>query len=46
MPYLNCIIKEIFRFGTITPLLPHGVTKDDVCAKYYIPKSSPDFSLS
>ncbi len=33
MPYLNCIIKEILRFGSIVPLMPHSLDVDDVSAQ-------------
>ncbi|KAH9934393.1 cytochrome P450 [Fomitopsis serialis] len=47
LPYLNCIIKEVLRFGTIVPLMPHSLDVDDACtislrpAIYHNPNTYP-----
>ena len=30
MPYLNCVMKEVLRFCSIVPLMPHSLDSDDV----------------
>ncbi|KZT58207.1 cytochrome P450 [Calocera cornea HHB12733] len=38
LPYINCVLKEIFRWCPPGPLsLPHTVTRDDVYEGYDIP---------
>ncbi|KAF8545990.1 cytochrome P450 [Imleria badia] len=44
LPYLDAIIREVFRWGIIVPLgAPHAVTLDDVYKGYYIPKGATIF---
>ncbi|KAI0748083.1 cytochrome P450 [Daedaleopsis nitida] len=40
LPYLNCIIKEVLRYGTIVPLMPHSLDVDDIYEGYLIPKGA------
>ncbi|KDQ57072.1 hypothetical protein JAAARDRAFT_35668 [Jaapia argillacea MUCL 33604] len=41
LPYVNALVKEVLRWGPVTPLgLPHGSTEDDIYEGYFIPKGS------
>ncbi|KAI0696990.1 cytochrome P450, partial [Cerioporus squamosus] len=40
LPYLNCIIKEVLRFGTVVPTMPHSLDVDDIYQGYLIPKGA------
>lgn len=41
LPYVECLIKEIYRWYTVVPLaLPHRTTEDDEYRGYHIPKGS------
>ncbi|KXN86289.1 O-methylsterigmatocystin oxidoreductase [Leucoagaricus sp. SymC.cos] len=41
LPYMNALIKEVFRWYTVVPTaVPHCSTKDDVHEGFYIPKGS------
>jgi cytochrome P450 len=37
LPYIECIIKEVYRFHPAAPVLIHRVMKDDEYAGYSIP---------
>ena len=37
LPYMNCIIKEVMRFATIVPLMPHSLDADDVSSSRLYP---------
>lgn len=39
-PYINCLVKELFRFSPAVPLVPHSLHEDDVVEGYLIPKGS------
>lgn len=39
-PYVNCIIKELFRFSPVVPLVPHSLQEDDFFEGYFIPKGT------
>ena len=44
LPYIKAIIKEIARWGPVSPLgLPHRVAEDDVYENYLIPKGATVF---
>jgi cytochrome P450 len=44
LPYVKAIIKEIARWGPVSPLgLPHRVAEDDVYENYLIPKGATVF---
>ncbi|KDQ58278.1 hypothetical protein JAAARDRAFT_193694 [Jaapia argillacea MUCL 33604] len=41
LPYVDALVKEVFRWGPVGPLgLPHRVMEDDVYEGYHIPKGS------
>ncbi|KAF8903952.1 cytochrome P450 [Gymnopilus junonius] len=40
LPYINCLIKEVFRINAIVPLLPHSLEQDDVYKGHHIPKGA------
>lgn len=41
LPYIQCIVLEVYRYLTPTPLgVPHRVTKNDEYRGYFIPKDS------
>ena len=41
LPYVDSLIKEILRWGTVTPMaLPHATAVDDEYMGYYIPTIS------
>lgn len=41
LPYVEAVLKEVFRFHPIAPMgLPHLVTEDDVYEGYLIPKGA------
>ena len=38
LPYLNALIKELFRWHPITPIaVPHRTVADDIYNGYFIP---------
>lgn len=37
LPYIECIIKELYRFHPAAPVLLHSVMKDDEYGGYHIP---------
>ncbi|EKM50483.1 uncharacterized protein PHACADRAFT_188057 [Phanerochaete carnosa HHB-10118-sp] len=39
-PYVNCVIKELFRFNPAVPLVPHSLQEDDFFEGYFIPKGT------
>ncbi|KAI0049074.1 cytochrome P450 [Auriscalpium vulgare] len=41
LPYVEALVSEILRWGTVTPLgLPHRVSRDDVHNGFFIPKDA------
>jgi len=41
LPYLDCVVKEVFRYACPLPLgVPHRVTEDDQYRNYFIPKNA------
>ncbi|KAJ3936904.1 MAG: cytochrome P450 [Lentinula lateritia] len=41
LPYVDALVKEVFRWKVVTPLaVPHRATQDDVYDGYFIPKGS------
>ncbi|THV04329.1 cytochrome P450 [Dendrothele bispora CBS 962.96] len=41
LPYLECVLKEVYRWNPPVPLgLPHRLMQDDVYDGYYIPKGA------
>ncbi|PFH52584.1 hypothetical protein AMATHDRAFT_74066 [Amanita thiersii Skay4041] len=41
LPYVDALIKEVFRWNTVVPTaVPHRAMQDDVHDGYYIPKGS------
>ncbi|KAF8631286.1 hypothetical protein AX15_002609 [Amanita polypyramis BW_CC] len=41
LPYVDALIKEIFRWNTVVPTaVPHRATQDDIQDGYFIPKGS------
>lgn len=47
LPYVNALIKEIFRWNPVLPLaLPHSLMQDDEYGGYHIPKGSTIFANS
>ncbi|KAI0712881.1 cytochrome P450 monooxygenase [Fomitopsis betulina] len=40
LPYLACIIREVYRWCPPVATLPHQTTEDDVYRGYYIPKGT------
>ncbi|XP_006464041.1 hypothetical protein AGABI2DRAFT_226079 [Agaricus bisporus var. bisporus H97] len=41
LPYVNALIREVFRWQPISPIaLPHRSTEDDIFEGYFIPKGS------
>ncbi|PBK75449.1 cytochrome P450 [Armillaria solidipes] len=41
LPYINCIVKETYRWEQVIPLgVPHRLMKDDVYQGYFIPKGT------
>ncbi|CAE7149731.1 unnamed protein product [Rhizoctonia solani] len=42
LPYIECIVKEVFRWKSVVPLgLPHVSTQDDTYRGYFIPSGTP-----
>ncbi|GJE91216.1 cytochrome P450 [Phanerochaete sordida] len=39
-PYLDCVIKELFRYMPVVPLVPHSLHQDDVFEGVLIPRGS------
>ncbi|GJE91204.1 cytochrome P450 [Phanerochaete sordida] len=39
-PYLDCVLKELFRFNPAVPLVPHSLHQDDFFEGYLIPKDA------
>ncbi|KAF8209421.1 cytochrome P450 [Mycena galopus ATCC 62051] len=37
LPYVEFIIKELYRFHPVAPLVPHATTEEDVYRGYHIP---------
>ncbi|CCM01370.1 uncharacterized protein FIBRA_03420 [Fibroporia radiculosa] len=41
LPYLECVLKEVYRWNTPVPLsIPHRLMEDDVYNGFHIPKGS------
>ncbi|THU81706.1 cytochrome P450 [Dendrothele bispora CBS 962.96] len=41
LPYLECVLKEVYRWNPPVPLgLPHRLMQDDIYNGYYIPKGA------
>ncbi|KAF9020970.1 cytochrome P450 [Hymenopellis radicata] len=41
LPYINCIVKETYRWEQVIPLgVPHRLMKDDVYEGYFIPEGT------
>ncbi|KAH8704710.1 putative cytochrome P450 oxidoreductase OrdA-like protein [Talaromyces proteolyticus] len=41
LPYINAVVKEIFRWHPVAPMsLPHTTTEDDIIDGYLIPKGA------
>ncbi|CAE6432294.1 unnamed protein product [Rhizoctonia solani] len=41
LPYTNCLIQEVLRWGPIVPIgVPHAVSKDDFYKGFLIPKGA------
>lgn len=41
LPYVEAVLKEVFRFHPIAPMgLPHLVSEDDIYKGYLIPKDA------
>ncbi|KAG2070224.1 cytochrome P450 [Suillus decipiens] len=41
LPYIEALVKEVFRWSVVTPIaIPHRVTEDDIHDGYYIPRGS------
>jgi cytochrome P450 len=41
MPYIDAIVREVFRYGIVVPLsVPHVSTADDIYNGWFIPKGS------
>ncbi|KAL0580912.1 hypothetical protein V5O48_001106 [Marasmius crinis-equi] len=41
LAYVDALVKEVFRWNSVTPLaLPHRATQDDVHEGYFIPKGN------
>lgn len=40
LPYIGCLVKELFRFNAVAHLVPHSLDEDDVYEGYLIPKGS------
>ncbi|KAK0480275.1 cytochrome P450 [Armillaria novae-zelandiae] len=41
LPYINCIVKETYRWEQVIPLgVPHRLMKDDVYQGYFIPEGT------
>ncbi|KAF8826442.1 hypothetical protein HHX47_DHR5000291 [Lentinula edodes] len=41
LPYVDAVVKEVFRWNVVTPLaVPHRATQDDFYDGYFIPKGS------
>ncbi|KAE9404451.1 cytochrome P450 [Gymnopus androsaceus JB14] len=41
LPYVDALVKEVFRWNVVTPLaVPHRATQDDFYDGYFIPKGS------
>ncbi|KAH9834664.1 cytochrome P450 monooxygenase [Rhodofomes roseus] len=41
LPYLECVLMEVYRWCPIGPLsIPHRLTEDDAYRGYYLPKGS------
>ncbi|EKM50462.1 uncharacterized protein PHACADRAFT_152457 [Phanerochaete carnosa HHB-10118-sp] len=39
-PYVNCVIKELFRFNPAVPIATHSLHEDDLFEGYFIPKGT------
>ncbi|KAJ8088033.1 hypothetical protein PM082_013584 [Marasmius tenuissimus] len=45
LPYVEALVKEVLRWGVMTPLgLPHRFTRDELVNGYYIPKDTIAFA--
>ncbi|KAJ7490967.1 cytochrome P450 [Mycena latifolia] len=44
LPYIDCLIKEVYRFHPAAPMLIHSVMKDDNYEGYSIPAGSTIFA--
>ncbi|KAF9805379.1 hypothetical protein IEO21_09066 [Rhodonia placenta] len=41
LPYLDCVLLEVYRWNTPIPLgAPHALTQDDIYKGYFLPKGS------
>ncbi|KAJ8689583.1 hypothetical protein PTI98_012473 [Pleurotus ostreatus] len=40
LPYIDCIIKEIWRWNTAVPFAAHSLSKDDEYRGYFIPANT------
>ncbi|KAF5393735.1 hypothetical protein D9757_000328 [Collybiopsis confluens] len=41
LPYINALVKEVFRWNVVTPLaVPHRAAQDDFYNEFFIPKGS------
>jgi len=41
LPYIDAVVKELFRWHPAVPMsLPHMTTEDDICGGYLIPKGA------
>lgn len=44
LPYIEALIKEVYRFHPVAPLVVHSPLEDDVYQGYLIPKGSSVFA--
>ena len=41
LPYIDAVVKEVYRWGTMIPIcFPHKTSEDDIFEGYFIPKGS------
>ncbi|KAF8509756.1 cytochrome P450 [Hysterangium stoloniferum] len=40
LPYIGLIVKEVYRWQPVVPMVPHFVTQDDSYGGFFIPKGS------